>query len=323
MMEKVMLRRLKFLVLAGPLLVTLSGVAQAQTYPSRPITWVVPTGAGGAVDISVRVVAKVLSEILNTPVVIENRSGAGGVLGTAHVANAKPDGYTLLLAGTGPFTISPNISKTLQYDPVKSFIMIHTLWDSPAILLVGVNSPYKSISELLSYAKANPGTIKVGHAGIGTTTHLISEMLQQNAQIKFTIVPYKGNAAALTDVLAGNLDLMLDFVVASGTRALALTGNERVKDLPDVPTLREAGVPNSVLTGWTMVAVPAGTPQTIVDQLSKAFDEAFKKPEVVAYMKTNNLKPMEPMTVDVLHQFVIKENIKVKELVQKAGIEPQ
>ena len=313
--------------LSGALLSSLLiSVAAAQDFPNRPITWVVPYTPGGVTDTGARVVAKAFSETLGQQVIIENRGGAGGIVGTEYVALSKPDGYTVLYGSSGPMATNPYLYKKVSYNPMKSFSLIHTMSESPLIMVVNPNMPYKTIKEFVDYAKKNPEKINMGSAGAGTATHLVGELLQKEADIKLTHIPYKGSSPEMVDLLAGTLNVSFDYSVvvkplieAGKLRALAVTGSERMKNFPDVPTLKESGYPGAVLSGWSTLVAAANTPQPIVDKLAKAFGEALKKPEVIAYFEGNGSSVMPPLTGDKLMKFMVDENAKFKSLVEKSG----
>lgn len=313
--------------LSGALLSSLLvSVAAAQDFPSRPITWVVPYTPGGVTDTGARVVAKAFSETLGQQVIIENRGGAGGIVGTEYVAQSKPDGYMVLYGSSGPMATNPYLYKKVTYNPMTSFSLIHTMSESPLIMVVNTDAPYKTVKEFVDYAKKNPGKINMGSAGAGTTTHLVGELLQKEADIKLTHIPYKGSSPEMVDLLAGVLNVSFDYSVvvkplieAGKLRPLAVTSAERMKNFPDVPTLKEAGYPGAVLSGWSTLVAAANTPQPIVDKLAKAFGEALKKPEVVAYFESNGSAVMPPLTGDKLMKFMVDENAKFKSLVEKSG----
>jgi tripartite-type tricarboxylate transporter receptor subunit TctC len=313
--------------LSGALLSSLLvSAAAAQDFPNRPVTWVVPYTPGGVTDTGARVVAKAFSETLGQQVIIENRGGAGGIVGTEYVAQSKPDGYTVLYGSSGPMATNPYLYKRVTYNPMTSFSLIHTMSESPLIMVVNTNSPYKTVKEFVDYAKKNPGKINMGSAGAGTTTHLVGELLQKEADIKLTHIPYKGSSPEMVDLLAGVLNVSFDYSVvvkplieAGKLRPLAVTSAERMKNFPDVPTLKEAGYPGAVLSGWSTLVAAANTPQPIVDKLAKAFGEALKKPEVIAYFESNGSSVMPPLTGDKLMKFMVDENAKFKSLVEKSG----
>ena len=313
--------------LSGALLSSLLvSVAAAQDFPNRPVTWVVPYTPGGVTDTGARVVAKAFSETLGQQVIVENRGGAGGIVGTEYVAQSKPDGYTVLYGFSGPMATNPYLYKRVTYNPMTSFSLIHTMSESPLIMVVNANAPYKTVKEFVDYAKKNPGKINMGSAGAGTTTHLVGELLQKEADIKLTHIPYKGSSPEMVDLLAGVLNVSFDYSVvvkplieAGKLRPLAVTSAERMKNFPDVPTLKEAGYPGAVLSGWSTLVAAANTPQPIVDKLAKAFGEALKKPEVVTYFESNGSSVMPPLTGDKLMKFMVDENAKFKSLVEKSG----
>jgi tripartite-type tricarboxylate transporter receptor subunit TctC len=313
--------------LSGALLSSLLvSAAAAQDFPNRPVTWVVPYTPGGVTDTGARVVAKAFSETLGQQVIVENRGGAGGIVGTEYVAQSKPDGYTVLYGSSGPMATNPYLYKRVTYNPMTSFSLIHTMSESPLIMVVNTNAPYKTVKEFVDYAKKNPGKINMGSAGAGTTTHLVGELLQKEADIKLTHIPYKGSSPEMVDLLAGVLNVSFDYSVvvkplieAGKLRPLAVTSAERMKNFPDVPTLKEAGYPGAVLSGWSTLVAAANTPQPIVDKLAKAFGEALKKPEVVAYFENNGSAVMPPLTGDKLMKFMVDENAKFKSLVEKSG----
>jgi len=270
--------------------------------------------------------ARAFSETLGTPVIIENKPGAGGIVGTEIVAQAKPDGYTLLFASSGPLATNPYLYKKLTYDPIKSFSPLHTMWESASILVANANAPYKSLVEFIDFARRNPGKVNFGSAGQGTNPHLIGEMLQQEADIKLTHIPYKGSSPMMADLLAGVVDVTFDFlpvvkphIEAGKLRAIAVTGAQRLWEFPDVPTLREAGYPNAVLTGWTVIVAPAGTPTAVADRLEKAFSEALKKQDVIDFFNNNGLVMMAPLAGDRLKALIVSENVKFKGLVERSG----
>ncbi len=313
--------------LLGALLAAFAlSAASAQDFPNRPVTWVVPFTPGGVTDTGARVVAKAFAETLGQSVIIENRAGAGGIVGTEHVVQSKPDGYTVLYGSSGPMATNPYLYKKISYDPIKSFSLIHTMSESPLIMVVNPNTPYKTVAEFVAFAKKNPEKINFGSAGAGTATHLVGELLQKEADIKLSHIPYKGSAPEIVDLLAGTIDVAFDYAVvvkphieAGKLRALAVTSDQRMKILPNVPTLKESGYPAAVLAGWSTLVAAAGTPQPIVDKLAKAFGEALKKPDVVAYFEGNGSSVMPPLTGDTLMKFIVAENAKFKALVEKSG----
>ena len=261
---------MKRLVLRGALLLVASALcasgASAQTYPNRPIKLIVADSAGGAPDQLARLLAQKLSTTLGQPVVVDNRAGAGGVLGAELVAKSAPDGYTLLMTTTAIYAILPNLRKNLPYDPVKDFVPITRIATASNVLVVNNALPAKNIAELVKLAKEKPGALNYASAGVGTPAHLAGEMLNLLADIKVVHVPYKGAAPALPDVIAGNAQYIITSPIAAGAhmtggrvRALATTGAERNPSLPDLPTIAETVPGYEITQTWGIVA-PAGTP---------------------------------------------------------------
>ena len=248
----------------------------AQSYPTRQITIVIPFPAGGNVEIVARPLAERLSAALGQPVIIENRpGGAGGTVGTKAVANAKPDGHTLLLTPFAPLVTAPAIYKNLGYDPARDFAPVATLYSVPHMLVVHPALPVDSMERLVSYARANPGKLSYAHPGFGTQPHLLAELFRLTTDTDIVQVPYKGATPAVTDILAGQVQMYFDSVAlflphiqAGKLRALAVADDNRNDLLPDVPTTAESGFPDLQGAFWACVAAPAGTPETIVSRLS-------------------------------------------------------
>ncbi len=266
------MKTLRVLLLAAASAMALNSTAvQAQAYPAKPITWVVPFTPGGVTDTTSRAISRKMGEVLGQSFVVENRPGVGGSLATEQVALAAPDGYTVLYATSGTMAANLALYKNLKYQPLRDFIPVHGMFMSPTVLVVEASRPYKTMTELINYARANPSVINYGSAGPGTGTHLTSEMVQTKTGTKMTHVPYKGSTPALQDLLGGRLDLMYDYTVlllphikAGKLRALAVMGSKRLPALPDVPTIAEAGFPGLESSSWSGIVVPAGTPQPVV-----------------------------------------------------------
>jgi len=264
--------------------------ASAQSYPTRPITIVIPFPAGGNNDVVARFLADRLSASFRQPIVIENRpGGAGGTVGTAAVASAAPDGHTLLLSSPGPLVVAPAIYKRLGYDPAKNFVPIATTFSIPQMLVVNPELPVKSIQEFVAYAKANPGKINFASPGYGTQPHLLGEMFRLMAGINIVHIPYKGPALAVTDLLAGQVQMyfetigvLLPHIQAGKLRALAMADDVRHPQLAEVPTTAENGFPKLQATYWSGILAPAGTPTSIVEKLNAAINDNLKSPELQA-----------------------------------------
>lgn len=303
------------------------GIAAAQEYPSRPITWVVTGMAGSVTDIGSRTYAKVLAEKIGQQFVIDNKPGAGGIIGTETVARAKPDGYTILNGTSGPFGSYASLYKKLSFDPLKDFIPIHGLSDSPMIMVVRPDSKFKTIKELVDYARANPDKLNYSTTGLGTGSHLFMEMLQQATGAKVTVVPYKGSAQQITDLMGGNIDLVLDYsvVVTQLIRdgklvPIGVTGRKRLKHLPDVPTVEEQGYPGVWLTAWSSALAPAGTPPEVVDKLANAFEEMLREPSIQKYADDNGASLMVGVKKEVFRDFIVRDMARLKGVIDKAGI---
>jgi tripartite-type tricarboxylate transporter receptor subunit TctC len=320
----------RFTGLGAAVLVSLtlsSGIAAAQEYPNRPITWVVTGMAGSVTDIGARTYAKVLAEKLGQQFVIDNKPGAGGIIGTETVARAKPDGYTILNGTSGPFGSYSSLYKKLSFDPLKDFIPIHGLSDSPMIMVVTPNSKFKTIKELVDFSKANPDKLNYSTTGLGTGSHLFMEMLQQASGAKVTVVPYKGSAQQITDLLGGQIELVLDYSVVvtplikdGKLIPIAVTGRKRIKHLPDVPTVEEQGYPGVWLTAWSSAIAPAGTPPEVVDKLANAFEAMLKEPSIQKYADDNGATLMVGIKKDVFRDFIINDQKRLKEVIDKASI---
>ncbi len=315
-----------FAVLAALLSASVGiGSVAADTYPSRAITWVVPFTPGGITDSGSRIIAKALSERIKQPVLVENRPGAGGVVGTEAVVKSKPDGYTMVYGTAGTIATNPHLYK-LSFDTQKDLIPVHGMAESPVVLVVNPDRPYKTIAELIDYAKKNPGKINFASAGAGTTTHLSAEQFQLVTGVKMTHVPYKGSAPALTDVIAGVADVMFDYPVttmpqisAGKLRPLAALTEKRLSIMPEVPTIVELGHPKAVLGSWSGIFVAKDTPQDITSKLGAAFEDALRSPDVIKYFSDNGQVLLMDMTAEKFTPFIASEMGKWKELIEKSG----
>ena len=269
-----------------PALLAAPVLAQAQAFPSRPITVVVPYLPGGTNDIIVRTLTPKLTEALGQAVVIENRPGAGGNLGAAYVAKARPDGHTLMIASVGVFAINKWMAKESGFDPDKDLVPVVNTGSVPNMLLVHPSVPVSSVKDLVALAKAKPNTINFASMGSGSTGHLCGEMFKMAVQVQATHIAYKGSAPALQDLLAGTVQMMFDNLPTALPRAkngqlkgLAVTSAKRNSLAPEIPTMEEAGVPGYEATAWFGVAAPAGTPKAVVDRLNMEFVKALRDPQ--------------------------------------------
>src|SRR4029078_13190139 len=253
--------------------------SQSQTYPNRPIKVIVPFPAGGPTDGMARIISERLGTVLGQSIIIENRGGgAGGSVGAKVVASADPDGYTLLLTPGGSLTTGPAVHKNLGYDPLKAFVPVGLVMETPQAMSVHPDLPVKTMAELVAYAKANPGKISFGSQGFGVGPHLLLELFKLEAGIKMTHVPYRGTAPMLTALLTGEVQLVIDptttslvHIQSGKIRPLAIAGPSRTKALPDVPTTAEGGSPKLSSPFWLGVVAPTGTPKEIVAKLNSAF----------------------------------------------------
>ena len=281
--------------------IALSGVAAfaCAAFPERPITLIVPWAAGGSTDILARGIGAQLAERWGQPFVVENRPGAGGNIGTEMAVRATPDGYTLIVNSVGPIAVNPTLYRKLGANPLTDLVPIVQIAEVPNVLVVHPSLPVKSIEEFVAYAKANPGKLKYGSSGIGTSIHLTSELFRNAAGVDLTHIPYKGAAPALTDLLGGQIDLMFPGItpvvahVKSGKlRAIGLTSLKRSPALPDLPTMHELGIANFQSIGWYGVLVPAGTPAEVIATLNAVVVKAVQKPDFRARLAQLGADPL-------------------------------
>jgi tripartite-type tricarboxylate transporter receptor subunit TctC len=288
-----MVRALVAGALSLPLSLHAMSAAQAQAWPTKqPIKVVVPFPAGGPTDGMARIVSERLGQVLGQTIVIENKGGgAGGSIGAKFVASSDPDGYTILITPGGSLTTGPAVHKNIGYDPEKVFVPVAQLIETPLIISVHPSVPVKSMAELVSYAKANPGKLTWGSQGFGVAPHLLLELFKLEAGVNILHVPYRGTAPMLSAILAGEVQVVADpmttslvHIEAGKLRPIAIAGDVRTPKLPDVPTVVEAGFPKLQSPFWLGVVVPAGTPQAIVDKLNAAFRESLKPAETQALL---------------------------------------
>jgi tripartite-type tricarboxylate transporter receptor subunit TctC len=301
--------------------------ALAQTYPDRPIKFVVPAAAGGPTHITAQLLADKMQTALGQPVVVEPRPGAGNNLGAEFVAKSAPDGYTILLATIGTHAINQTLFKHLPFDPIKDFEPVSLVVKYPLLLVVNSDVPAKDVKELIAYAKANPGKLNRASGGNGTSMHLSGELFVKQAGIDAPHIPYKGSAPALNDLLGGHVQLMFDSIltalplVESGkVRALAITGKVRSPLLPNVPTVAESGLPDYEANGWTGVVVPAKTPPDVVAKLNAAIRTALKSPDVQSAMAKQAAEPVGSSPAEFA-AFIRSETDKWARIVKDAKIQ--
>lgn len=298
----------------------------AQTiYPERPIRLIVSFAAGGPTDIFARLVAVRLEKELGQPIIVENKPGGGSNIGSEFVARAKPDGYTLLL-GTIANTTNMALYKNLGYDTERDFVHITQIMSSPSILVVNNNIPAKNLAELITYVQANPGKLSYASSGAGGLQHHAGELLKLRANLDILHIPYKGAAPALTDVMGGNV--AMGFKTASGVmptilngrvRAIAVAGRQRLAQLPDLPTMIEAGMPDFEADSWNGLFAPAGTPPEIIAKLAKATITILKSAEIAEKFATISATPVGS-TPEQFKQYVHEEVMKWGQVAKQAGV---
>jgi tripartite-type tricarboxylate transporter receptor subunit TctC len=325
------MRRRDFLALMGGAAVACRlawpGVARADDYPSRPVTIVVPYTPGGSTEILARIVAQHLGPRLGQSVIVENKPGAGTVIGTTAVAKAAPDGYTLLMATPTPMAINVKVHKQLPYDPATDFVPLAMVASAPFVLIVNPALPVHSVKELIAYAKEHPGKLSYGSGGVGAPHHLYAELLKSMTGIGMTHVPYKGSLPALNDVVAGHIDLMfcdippaIGMIKTGRVRVLGVSTKARVEMFPDVPSIAEAGVPGFDVAGWFMVVAPAQTPPAIVAKLHDAMQAVLAAPDVKEQIAKLSLVPLASPSVEEMKAFVKSEIARWGKVVEAAGI---
>jgi tripartite-type tricarboxylate transporter receptor subunit TctC len=298
----------------------------ADDYPNRPITLVVPFPPGGSTTVMARNVADKMAAALGQPIVVENRGGAGGTIGTRYAAKAAPDGYTIVLSYTGTFSIAPAAYGNPGYDPRKDFAPIGMIGAAPNLLVVTMSLPVKSLPELIAYVKALPAPMQYGSPGVGTVNHLAGEVLAQSIGVPMQHIPYKGNGPALGDLIGGHVPMMfvpipvsLGNVQAGKLRALAISSAKRSTLMPDVPTLAEAGVPGFDVALRYGLAAPAGTPRPIIDRLNKELNAALAAEDVQKRLANEGAEAL-PGTVEAYAADLDKEETKWSALVRKIGL---
>ncbi len=303
-------------------------LAAEGSYPDRPVTIVVPFGAGGIADVLPRIVGQQLSVKWGVPVIVENKPGASGNIGMAQVARAKPDGYTLGLAPAGNLTVNPLLYTQLTFDTARDFAPVTLLASSPNVLVVNQAVPAKTFEALLEYAKANPDKLNFASPGPGSGAHLAGELLNQSAQISTRHIPYNGMAPATNDVVAGNVEMMfagistvLPHIQNGKLRALAVAGPQRLPQLPDVPTVAESGFPDFDVTSWYGIVAPAKVPADILDKLQKDIAAAVNE-ESVRQKFAGLGVDARGSSSESFAQTIAAETTKWADIVKKAGIQP-
>jgi tripartite-type tricarboxylate transporter receptor subunit TctC len=301
--------------------------ARADDYPSRPIRLIVPFAAGGAADAVARILGRRVGEALGQTVVVENRTGGNGMIGTEIVSHAAPDGYTLLLGQSGPISINPGIYKNLSYDPEKDLAPITMTSAYPYIVVVNPSLGVKTLAELVALAKRDPGKLNYGTTGVGSSNHLVTELFAGQAGIKMTHVPYRGTSLAVADLIAGQVQVVfsdpvsaLSHVKAGTLIALAVTSKDRSPVAPDVPTIAESGFGGFDAIAWHGIMAPARTPRPIIDRLNAEIVKALKDPQIAKLIEAQAIQPVGN-SPEAFASFIKEDVAKWKDVAAQAKIE--
>jgi tripartite-type tricarboxylate transporter receptor subunit TctC len=312
----------------GSLLALALGSAQAQSFPSKTVRIVVPFGAGGVADLTARTVGQKLSESLGQPVVIDNKPGAGGVAAGDAVAKAEPDGHTLLLMSNGT-AVSTGLFKSLPFDAMRDFAPISTLATFDIAILVPAESKFKTLGELLAFAKASPGKLNLGSINIGSTQNLAAELFKSTSGTDMQVVPYNGTPALITALPGGQIDVgveilgpVLTQVTSNALRVLAVTGDKRAAVLPDVPTAKESGLPTLVASSWNALAAPAKTPKDVIARLNKDIALALNNPDIKKKLHELNVEAL-PGTPEQAAALLASETKRWGDVINAAKIPKQ
>jgi len=321
------LNPLSVLVVASLCCAPIHASAQAD-YPNKPITLVVPFPPGGVTDIAGREVAKNLTKYLNQVVIVENKVGAGGNIGTQYVARSKPDGYTLGLLTVSAMSIAPHVTKNLGFNPSKDFTPITNVITTDGAIVANAATPFSTMKDFVSYAKANPGTVSYASVGTGSIPQLTAEMFAQRAGVSLMHVPYKGAGPAIQDLLANQIALSFETSIATSLnnvasgrlKILAITGAKRSAAVPNVPTVAESGFPDFSAQGWFGLFAPANLPPKILEVLNKAVTEALRDPEVIARFEKLGVQP-DPQTPAAFTKFLEAESTKWGDVAKSLKLE--
>jgi tripartite-type tricarboxylate transporter receptor subunit TctC len=298
----------------------------------KVITYIVPFPAGGTTDVLGRLIAQKLGPALGTTVVVDNKGGAGGSVGSEVASRAAPDGYTLLGGTISSHAINVSLYPRIGYDPIKSFLPVTLIGTNPVVLVVSQASPYKTLKDVLEASKAKPGGLSSASAGTGTSQHLALELLAYKSGVKFTHIPYKGSGPAIQDAIGGQVDMMFDTTVVAGPhiqsgklRAIAVTSAQRLPSMPDVPTIAESGLPglkDFEVVSWQAIFVPAGTPAPIVNRLHDEIRKILAQPDVQEKLKSFGMEPAD-MTTAQIAAFQKAEVEKWAQVIKAANIKPE
>jgi len=320
--------RIGLATIAGLALALGASAADAQTYPSKPIQVIIPFAGGSASDVVTRIMLDRAAKSLGQPFIVDNRPGAGGNVGTLQASKAAPDGYTLVGTGSGPVASNTTLYKDLGYDPEKDFEAVTMIGVFPIVIVASAKLPVKTLSELITYAKAHPNQLNYGSVGIGSSQHLSGAYFEQVVGAKLTHVPYRNIAQYTPDLIAGSVPLgfqwlpnVLAALNSGGANALAVASKTRMKALPNVPTTAEAGLANYDNSGWFMMLAPKGTPKPIIDKLNKEFTAALLDPTVQARFTEQGAEALTA-TPEELTKLISSEIAKWRDIIHKAGIDP-
>jgi tripartite-type tricarboxylate transporter receptor subunit TctC len=304
----------------------LPGLAAAQNWPARPIRMIVPFPPGGGTDVISRQLAERITHATGWAIVIENRAGAGGNIGLEAVAKAESDGYTIGMGQAANLAINPSLYPKMPYDPMKDFALISLVATQALVAVVSAKSPYRTLGELITAANAKPGTVTVAHTGNGTVGHLAGEVFARQAGIKVLIVPYKGAAQVVTDILGGQVDLLfgnplavMPLASAGLLHPIAVTSLRRLAALPEVPTVEESGYRGFEATNWSGLVAPAKTPVVVVARLNAEVNAALRRPEMVEKLAIDSSEPL-PSSPERFAEFLRAEHAKWGNLIRDAGI---
>jgi len=307
---------------------TFGALAQSTSYPDRQIRIISPFATGGIADTFSRVVAQGLNESWRQPVIVENKTGGGGNIGSDFVAKAPPDGYTLVMGNIGSHAVNPYLIKNMPYDPLKDFQPVAFVLDAEGLLVVNPSVPSKTVNELIAYIKANPGKISYGSGGVGTTSHLAGELFKFLAKVDMTHIPYKGNSPAITDLIGGQTQIMfatmptvLPFVKTGKLRAIAVIGGSRTSALPDLPTVSQT-LPGFEVSNWIGIFAPTGTPTPIITKLNTEINKIMQLPNNQKRLEAEGAK-FRAMTSETFGMFQRNEAQKWAKIIKDSGINPE
>ena len=318
----------KLLCIIFTSLMTFGALAQSTSYPDRQIRIISPFATGGIADTFSRVVAQGLNESRGQPVIVENKTGGGGNIGSDFVAKAPPDGYTLVMGNIGSHAVNPYLIKNMPYNPLKDFQPVAFVLDAEGLLVVNSSVPSKTVNELIAYIKANPGKISYGSGGVGTTSHLAGELFKFLAKVDMTHIPYKGNSPAITDLIGGQTQIMfatmptvLPFVKTGKLRAIAVIGGSRTSALPDLPTVSQT-LPGFEVSNWIGIFAPTGTPTPIIAKLNTEINKIMQLPNNQKRLEAEGAK-FRAMTPETFGMFQRNEAQKWSKIIKDSGINPE